>query len=892
MTLLTGFGVAADKSALMSKNLTQLGYDLSSFFNISFADSMQKLQSGISGELEPLRRLGYDLSQAKLQAIALSLGIDRTVSSMTQAEKAQLRYYAILTQVTTAQGDMARTLSAPANQLRILQAQATQAARALGNIFIPALNAVLPYAIAFLKVIRMVADALASLFGFSLPQIDYSSVSSGLGSVSGGADDAEASLGGAAEKAEEFKNALLGIDELNIVSPESNIGGADIAGVGGGDLGIDLPEYDFLAGLTEAMSTGIFEKWKAALEPIMKWVRENFDIVKGMVLGIGAALLGWKLSGGLEGSMSTLLRNLRKISGFALSLAGTAALVGGGFDAWVNGVDWQNLLFMLGGVALLAVGLSINFGLVGVAIALVVGGLVILATSFKDAWENGETMANRVGLAIGGVLSGGIGMLAQSVIGVKNHWGEVTGFVDKCAANIKGAIGGVTEYIKGKMDNPQEWFSFDGFGEYLNQIPERIRLFFEGLVENVRTWFGNLWQPIRDYDWNALGDSIGEFLGVSVRFALNFVAITIPKWFETVWAAIKTGFRIFFTETLPTFFAETVPQVVQNIADFFYDLPGRIMAVVSEVWQGFVDVGTAIFMGIIEGLTAGRGAIGEFVRGIIVGFEDGFEINSPSKVFMGIGGNLMLGLLEGLKTVVGQLIGWLNTGIIQPMALAFDVLCKSIVTFFQASFTSITSKWGGLSSWFSNTVILPIVTAFRGGSNTIRTDWNSAMDSIESYTTTIMQNVTRMVQSAVSSASSAIGSLMSMYAAAIALGEKASQIASGLNISPGQAEFTLDSSWNFASGGFPPIGQIFMAREAGPEMVGTVGGRTAVANNDQIVEAVSAGVYRAVSAAMAGGGGSDAPVVVYLDGDVVYTNQEKVRERRGYPIGMNPSFGY
>ena len=156
-TLLTGFGVAADKSALMSKNLTQLGYDLSSFFNISFAESMQKLQSGISGELEPLRRLGYDLSQAKLEAIALSLGIDRSVSSMTQAEKAQLRYYAILTQVTTAQGDMARTLSAPANQLRILQAEATQAARALGNIFIPALNAVLPYAIAFLKVIRIVS---------------------------------------------------------------------------------------------------------------------------------------------------------------------------------------------------------------------------------------------------------------------------------------------------------------------------------------------------------------------------------------------------------------------------------------------------------------------------------------------------------------------------------------------------------------------------------------------------------------------------------------------------------------------------------------------------------------------------------------------------------------
>lgn len=133
-TIISGFGVASDQAYLMSKNLTQLGYDLSSFFNISYEDAFQKLQSGISGELEPLRRLGYDLSVARLQQEALNLGIEKSVMEMTQAEKSQLRYYAIMTQVTVAQGDMARTLNAPANQLRVLQAQVTQCARALGNI--------------------------------------------------------------------------------------------------------------------------------------------------------------------------------------------------------------------------------------------------------------------------------------------------------------------------------------------------------------------------------------------------------------------------------------------------------------------------------------------------------------------------------------------------------------------------------------------------------------------------------------------------------------------------------------------------------------------------------------------------------------------------------------
>ena len=167
MTMATGFGVATDRAATMSQQLTQLGYDISSFYNTSVEDAMQKLQSGLAGELEPLRRLGYDLSQAKLEATALSLGIDKAVSSMTQAEKAELRYYAIMTQVTQVQGDMARTLESPANQMRIFKAQTEQAARALGNIFIPALNAILPYAIAATKVLRIIADAVAALFNFN-----------------------------------------------------------------------------------------------------------------------------------------------------------------------------------------------------------------------------------------------------------------------------------------------------------------------------------------------------------------------------------------------------------------------------------------------------------------------------------------------------------------------------------------------------------------------------------------------------------------------------------------------------------------------------------------------------------------------------------------------------
>ena len=192
---------------------------------------------------------------------------------MNQAEKSQLRYYAIMTQVTTAQGDMARTLEAPANQLRILSAQATQASRALGNIFIPALNKVLPYAIAFLKVIRNVANEVANLFGYEMPEIDYS----GLTNLGNSAEEAE-------EAVKSLKNSLLGMDELNIL-------GAAGAETAGSDFDIELPTYDFIGELANTRINEIADKWMDDIRPFIDYVRSNFDTIKTTVMTIGTTLL-------------------------------------------------------------------------------------------------------------------------------------------------------------------------------------------------------------------------------------------------------------------------------------------------------------------------------------------------------------------------------------------------------------------------------------------------------------------------------------------------------------------------------------------------------------------------------------------------------------------------
>lgn len=415
MTLATGFGVVNDRAYTMSKNLTQLGYDLSSFFNISYEDAFQKLQSGISGELEPLRRLGYDLSVARLQQEALNLGITKSVNAMTQAEKAELRYYAIMTQVTTAQGDMARTLEAPANQLRILQAQVNQAARALGNIFIPMLNAVLPYAIALAKAIRLVADAIASLFGFALPEIDYS----GLSTAAGGAGDLADNLGDAGKKAKEVKNALLGIDELNIISPQDDSSSGSGSGIGGGGgLGFELPTYDFIG---DAVNEQV-DKIMAKIKPFLDWVRENIDEILAGVVAIGAAFLAWKIAKGVQ----DFLRWLSTMKGFNIvgSIGFKIAGLGLFLDAWntmkeaiqdimANGANFTNVTKLISGFAEALGAAFLLFGNIKMAGAmLVISGLTGIVSAISDMVSNGVNWDNALFLVKNlGLFLSGLGLL-------------------------------------------------------------------------------------------------------------------------------------------------------------------------------------------------------------------------------------------------------------------------------------------------------------------------------------------------------------------------------------------------------------------------------------------------------------------------------------------------
>lgn len=756
-TLLTGFGDTAERAQLMSRNLTQLGYDLSSFFNISIEDAMQKLQSGISGELEPLRRLGYDLSQARLEQTALNLGIKESVANMTQAEKAELRYYAVMTQVTTAQGDMARTLQAPANQLRILQAQLTQASRAIGNIFIPALNAILPYAIAVVKAIREIANAIANLLGFTLTDVDYS----GVGKLASGTGAVADNLGSAAGSAKELKKYIAGFDELNVLPSNSNAGsGGGAGGAGGGGFDFDLPTYDFLGDAVETRVDEIKDK----LKPLLV-----------IALAIGAAFAGWKIGKKVTAAIATLKAGFAT---FASSGAGQAIL--SKLASCVAGVALQ-FNAAGGGVK----GFLSVLGMVAKVAAPVVAILVVVIATLKVLIERWNDIKSAVANTFGKLK---VGERLQALNDKLNQLGEKLGWVDGFWNGLKSTIGSLMNFI----------------GEVvITVVGSSLIGLFNGLV-------------------GVLDGVVTAMTGV---------------------VEIFTG----FTQFLKGVFTGDLELVKKSFATF----GSGISKIFSGVIDGLVNGFTGWVSGVIEGVTnLGGTLLGTLIPNIVNGVATFFSnLCADIAQFFTNAWNSIC----ALWSTVGN---WFNTKVITPVDTFFSTLGTKIATSFTTSWTKVKAEWGVVTDWFESKIIAPVQTAFESMCSSVGGFFVSLWDRIAGVFAGVggwfQSNVVDAINSAFRAlVNGAISLLERMLNGIIRpLNNFIGKVNSVLSIvGGGISTISYVSIPRLANGGFVDEGQLFIAREAGAEMVGRIGRKTAVANNDQIVESVSQGVYEAVQRA-------------------------------------------
>lgn len=542
-TIITGFGLAGDKAAVMSKNLTQLSYDLQSFYGEALgtttAEMFQKVRSAISGELEPLRNLGYDLSVARLQQEAYNLGISKSVSQMTQAEKAQLRYHAIMTQVTQVQGDMARTLDQPANQLRVLKAQLEQAARAIGNIFIPMLNAVLPVAVAVARALREIVSAIAALFGVEMADsVTWEDELSGAaGAISEDLDDA-------ADSAKEMKQYLMGIDELNVLPSQSD-SSASSSSVGGSSLDLDPIEYDFLG---EAVEARIGE------------MQAKIDAFAGWVIGI-AERVGARMGetfGKLD--FSGILQSLEPLRAGLMNFLGAVVELGARiYDRLIEPIfvwfinEFAPVLLKTVGDIMNGIGDAIGYLtpiidelLEKAVIPAVMTALDFIKDIVKALGNLGDIIAG-VSEVIAGLVLGDLDSMTEGLTrmltGAQNLVTDVLdavqhmvddvfdwfiGLVDKTFGS---ELAGVLEEVKNQVD---------GVFQFVKDIATTVFATVEDLLTGIIDFVGGVFTLDWERAWEGLKEIVhGILTGIAGTFAslintiiraLNRIQVDIPSW--------------------------------------------------------------------------------------------------------------------------------------------------------------------------------------------------------------------------------------------------------------------------------------------------------------------------------------------------------------------------
>ena len=300
-------GVTAETSAKMSNNLTNATVDLASMFNKEFADVANDMSSALQGMTKSARKYGIDISEAGLKTTAATLGIDKNVESMTQAEKVQLRYATIIRQTSLAQGDFARTIDSPANMIKIFKEQLIELKASLGAVFDTLLRTVMPILITFVVVLQKVFNALAVLTGYKGFEPIANSAQNANNASAGIADN----MGKAAKKAKEAKKQLAGFDELNNVSSSSSTssdsgGGEDVTG--GVDFGNILPTYDNMLALSDFMPN-IRKRADEIYSSFASWAKPIKDAFAGIKEPVTNAFKSIKSSfGGLGKTFSSLIQ--------------------------------------------------------------------------------------------------------------------------------------------------------------------------------------------------------------------------------------------------------------------------------------------------------------------------------------------------------------------------------------------------------------------------------------------------------------------------------------------------------------------------------------------------------------------------------------------------------
>ena len=740
----TSFGLTSDKAYILSKNLTQLAYDEASYWNKDVAETFTAMSSAISGEIEPIRRLGVDLSQARLQQELLALGFNKQVSSLSQADKAVLRYIAIMKQTANVQGNLAQTIQSPANQIKILKAQLDMLAKSVGSLLYPAMKSILPPLIAAVQLIREFVEWVAKLMGVKVVFTDFTKSVDSVGGIGDAMDDTAKSTKKAAKA---LKDYTMGFDELNIIDPTQGSSGSGGGASAGNILGdVDLSGYD------------MFKQYNEEFAKQIDAIKQKIKAMLPVIATVATALAAWKLTNLITDIVDAISKmNALKsiVLGLGVFTVGVVLEITGIKDAIENGVNGKNFAeIVLGaligttgaailgkgiaqfivtgfgntavGAAIKAAGGSTAGAIIGAAVGGVVTGIPMFVTGVYDAVKNGLNTLNGILIPLGSTMTGaGIGAIIGSLGGpIGTGIGTLIGLI----------VGGLTDV---GIAIYQNW---DKITESLDKASESLKNWFVGVGE----WWDEKWQGFST-NFQTAWESLPGFVQHPIQ-ALDQASAGLKQWFVGVgewWNQKWAGFK------------ENWDKAWNSLVDTIKNLPAKFLNYGKNIVQGLID-------GINKGIENAKKTVGGLAKAILDKFTTDTGIHSPSKVFEQFGIYIDQGLANGITAAlpyVEQAMTNLANAVQQKGNEMIDYGSSVATGFVDNIVNTLNSKWSEIDSGLKNDFVGTIkgmVEAVKSGdiqtvaTNTAAIIWQAMgeenRNQVKSYTSNLISTLTKSLK--------------------------------------------------------------------------------------------------------------------------------------------------
>lgn len=877
--LARSMGFSSEQAAILSENTTKLALDLSSLANVPFEQALADLKSGLIGQTETVYKYGIDLTEATLQQEAMRLGIEDSVRTMTQGEKMALRYSAMIRQAGLAHGDFARTIDTPANQLRLLKENFVSLARAIGNVFMPVLQVIVPVIRGVVMALTELINAFATFLGFEPAKVE--NIETGFGGVSDSVSDTTDSV-------EELKKAAKDIaapfDELNAVNldtPSSGGGGAGgvDGGLGGGlsdEFGEALKEYDNLM-------SGISDKAKKIRDALFEWL----GIIRSVNEETGEVSFSLAEGGFLDQVRDAIeAEDWFQVGELFAEKINEALSM---FEQWFS---WDNLGASIVGFLNTLTGIfngfvtNLDWSTIGQIIA---NAIEIAAKSAITLLEGVDWSAFGTGLAT--MLSSAIENTPWDVVGVA----------------ISTALNSAFEFL-------YSFITTIDFAEAGRSIMEAVNM------------------AIANTDWTLVGQTIIAGLTSAIEFVLGAILSIDISGVATAINELMQGafteFMNWLTEADPTIRNATVVVGAFFAAWTAVEIMSTLGMLMSG--QGFAgltgslkNLVTQMIVAKTETLQLKLMYAGDFIKNIATAATNIAQMGVKWVVTTGQmvaakaaqlainAATLVWNATCAIATTVTTAFGAAVTFLTSPIGLVVIAITAliAIIVLLVKNWDTVKEKasevwekikeiWNAASTWFDENVVTPIKDKFKAGfdkvKETVQTAWDNIKKVFNDVKTWVENNIVNPVKDAIKSL---LNGIIGTFEKAVNfIIKEINKLHWKLPDWLGGKEFGFNfdpiSIPRLARGGSLADGQLFQAGEFGKaELIGNYNGQTTVMplENSGFVEAMYQAVYNAVTSANESGGGSVIENILTLDNEVIYRGQQKVQARKGVQL-VSPTF--